>query len=67
MYGIFALLGAVGTLAASFVPETYREDFPECIADMENRKYHPYFSWFVWKRKSKQEKYGVDNEACHVE
>lgn len=51
MYGIFALMGVLGTVVTMFLPESYKEDFPECIGDVERRKQYPFFSWKVWKYK----------------
>eukprot|EP00095_Tigriopus_kingsejongensis_P011896 maker-scaffold111_size354240-snap-gene-0.15 protein:Tk11896 transcript:maker-scaffold111_size354240-snap-gene-0.15-mRNA-1 annotation:"solute carrier family 22 member 1" len=49
MYGIFAFVGFVGMIATTLVPETYMQEFPECIADVKKRQKHPYLSWKVWK------------------
>ena len=51
MYGVFACLGVAGTIAASLLPETLGEDFPDTVADLEKRFYHPFFSFRVWQRK----------------
>jgi hypothetical protein len=40
----------VGLVTASFLPESFKQDFPECIKDLENMGKNPYFSWFVWKK-----------------
>jgi len=48
MYAVFLIAGLVGTVTASFIPETYKQPFPECIEDMERRPSYPYFSWRVW-------------------
>ena len=48
MYAVFLIAGLVGTITASFIPETYKQPFPECIEDMERRPSYPYFSWRVW-------------------
>lgn len=40
----------VGLVTASFLPESFKQDFPECIEDLENMGKNPYFSWFVWKK-----------------
>ena len=48
MYGVFALVGLLGTITTSFIPETFKQPFPECIEDIERRESHPYFSWRVW-------------------
>ena len=50
MYAIFALMGVVGVVATSFVPETFKQEFPESVEDIEKRKKHPYLSWRVWKQ-----------------
>jgi hypothetical protein len=50
MYSIFMIMGLIGALAASFVPETFKQPFPECIEDIEERKISPYFSWRVWQK-----------------
>ena len=49
MYSIFAILGIVGMLAASLIPETFKQPLPECVEDIENIPHHPYLSWRVWK------------------
>ncbi len=49
MYAIFALVGVSGTIASSFIPESYGEDFPETIEDIEKRRKHKFFSWKVWE------------------
>ena len=36
-------------MVASLLPESFKEDFPECIEDLEKKPGHPYFSWFVWR------------------
>ncbi len=51
MYGIFTMVGVLGMVAASFLPESYKEEFPECISDIDRRPKYPYFSWRVWKYK----------------
>ena len=51
MYGVFAAIGVVGIIAASFVPETLGEDFPDTIAALEQRFHHPFFSFRVWERR----------------
>ena len=48
MYGVFALVGLLGTITVSFIPETFKQPFPECIEDIERRQVHSYFSWRVW-------------------
>ena len=48
MYSVFLLIGIIGSIAASFIPETFKQPFPECIEDVEKRRSHPYFSWRVW-------------------
>ena len=49
MYGVFFILCLIGALTASFVPETFKQPFPETIEEVEARKTYPYFSWKVWK------------------
>ena len=51
MYGVFALVGLLGTITVSFIPETFKQPFPECIEDIERRETHSYFSWRVWNKK----------------
>ncbi len=53
MYAIFAIAGGIGALACSFMPETLKEPLPECIADAENKKSHPFFSWKTWEKEEK--------------
>ena len=36
MYGIFTLIGLVGALATSFLPESYKQPLPECVDDIDN-------------------------------
>ena len=48
MYGIFALMGLLGAVAASFLPETFKTDLPDTIKDIDKRPKYPYFSWRVW-------------------
>ncbi len=55
MYVIFTLFGVVGTVATSFLPESYKEEFPECVEDIERRPRYPYFSWRVWNYKKVQD------------
>ena len=55
MYLIFTLLGVLGVAASSFLPESYKEEFPECIEDVERRRRYPYFSWRVWRYKKVEE------------
>ena len=69
MYGVFALIGIVGTLATSFLPESLKQDFPECVEDVENRKKHKFFSWRVWKNnhQNKEEKEDSGNNSYETE
>ena len=48
MYGIFMTVAVCGSIAATFLPETFKQPFPENVDDIEKRKIHPYFSWRVW-------------------
>ena len=43
LYGIFTAVGVFGMLVASLLPESFGEDFPECIEDLEKKPGHPYF------------------------
>ena len=49
MYGIFTLIGVIGTIATTFLPETKDQNFPECLADVEEQKQYPFWSWAIWK------------------
>ena len=49
MYGVFFMLCILGALVASFIPETFKQPFPETIDEVQARKSYPYFSWKVWK------------------
>ena len=49
MYAIFAAAGVVGTIASSLLPESHKQDFPECIEDIEKREKFKFFSWKVWE------------------
>jgi hypothetical protein len=42
-------------VAASFLPESFKEDFPDSVKDMDKRENNPYFSWFIWKKNKKGE------------
>ena len=64
LYGIFAAVGVFGTLVASLLPESFKEDFPECIEDLEKKSGHPYFSWFVWNRDNLEE--DVESDTVKV-
>ncbi len=55
MYVIFTVVGIFGIMASSFIPESYKEDFPECVEDIERRKKHPYFSWRVWIKQEEKD------------
>ena len=46
----------MGIIAASLIPETFKEPFPECLEDVERRPIHPFFSFRVWEKKEKEEK-----------
>ena len=48
-YGIFTLMGLLGAVAASFLPETFRTELPDTINDIEKRPRYPYFSFKVWE------------------
>lgn len=48
MYAIFVCMGVLGIIATSFVPESYKQDFPECIEDISKRPNFPFFSFKVW-------------------
>lgn len=49
MYGIFLMAGILGAITASFIPETFKQPFPDCIEELETRPSYPYFSWRVWQ------------------
>ena len=50
MYGVFLMIALLGALATSFIPETFKQPFPECIEDVDRRKTYKYFSWRVWSQ-----------------
>ena len=52
MYSIFAFSGLLLAAAASLLPETFRQDFPDTAEDMERRPRQPYFSWKVWETEA---------------
>lgn len=56
MYGIFVIMGVIGCIATTFVPETLKQEFPECVEDLVKSKRYPYFSWRVWKTKEEERK-----------
>ena len=49
MYGIFAMIGAIGAIATSLLPETYMQPLLECTEDIQHLKHHSFFSFRVWK------------------
>ncbi|TRY77763.1 hypothetical protein TCAL_10421 [Tigriopus californicus] len=54
MYGIFVMMGVIGTITTSFVPETLKQEFPECVEDLARSKRYPYLSWRVWNADQKE-------------
>ena len=32
----------------SLLPESFKEDFPECIEDLEKKPQYPYLRYVVW-------------------
>lgn len=52
MYLIFVLIGSVGAVTASFLPESHKIDFPETVEDIEKRRWNDYFTWRVWLKKA---------------
>ena len=63
VYGVFAGLGVLGSIASAFLPESFKQEFPNSIEDIESRPEFPFWSWRVWK-ESKASKGG--NEMTTV-
>lgn len=61
MYGIFVMMGVIGTIATSLVPETFKQDFPDCVEDLVQSKRYPYLSWRIWKSENNKKTF-LSNE-----
>ncbi len=57
------MVGVIGMVAASFLPESYKQHFPECVDDLATIYQYPYFSWFVWRRRGEKEDGGGTSAA----
>ncbi len=64
MYGIFAFAGILGAVAASFLPESHKQDFPEQLEDLRRIDRNPYFSWFVWNKVTEKEHHAPNGDAA---
>ena len=53
MYGIFTGMGVLGIISTSLLPETFKQEFPECIEDVEKIPSYPFFSFKVWEQGEK--------------
>ena len=54
MYGVFAAIGFTGVLATALLPETLGEDFPDTIADVEERRWNKFLSLRTWKGRDEK-------------
>ena len=67
MYAIFAGMGVLGIIATCFVPESYKQGFPECIEDIAKRPNFPFFSFKVWDQQDNEEKKPAQEEGDEEE
>ena len=50
VYGIYAIIGVLGAVATSFLPETHHQPLPQVVEDTDIAIRNPYFSFNVWTK-----------------
>lgn len=48
------MIGIIGAVATSFLPETHHQPLPQVVEDTDNAVKNPYFSFKVWTKDTRQ-------------